>query len=312
MTIQKPKILHDPFSPVPKAEWPILEDLHLHTNASDGLLSPEELVNKAAEKSLDIIAVTDHDSVAALDRAAAVAREKTVSLVPGVELTAELSNGSEVHIIGLFICKDDDQLQEKMVWLNEERKDAAKRTVETLRNMGLDISYERVRELAGGTIGRPHIARALLEKGYVESFPDAFNKYLGEGRPARVKKVRLKAVDAINLIYDAHGVSIVAHPRTVEDIEGSLPEMVDAGLSGIEVYADKYQKDYRDYYSSLAKNYGLIQSGGSDYHALKHKQEIPIGTCGPKPGTALEFYMKAKEIHGDRAGVFLTDFVRRV
>ena len=289
-----------------KVVWRVEEDLHTHTNFSDGTLSPEELLSKVSETSVKVVAVTDHDTTDGLERSTAAAKNLGLTLIPGVELTAELETGTEMHILGLFIRPDDDNLQSALAHLKKERIKAAQSILAVLKTLGVDISWEHVSELAGGAVGRPHIARAMLAKGYVESVPEAFEKYLGDGCPARVKKVRLEARNCLELIKNAGGVSVLAHPRTVNGIEDALPRIVSNGLVGIEVYAEKYQSGRLEYYMDIANQYGLIPSGGSDYHAFGHKNEVPLGLNGPPAGTAKALFVKAKSLHGSHAGGLLT------
>ncbi len=300
---------YDNSSAPPKPLWVVEEDMHLHTTASDGNLSPEDLVERAADANMKIIAITDHDTTEGLVRAAKTALSRGITLIPGVELSTELDNGSEVHLIGLFIRHDDDDLQGILRNLAEERIKAARSTVEKLESIGLKLSWERVRELAKGVVGRPHIAKAMLEKGYVQSIQEAFDRYLGDGQTARVARTRVTTIAGIDIIHNAGGVAVVAHPRTVKDLELYIRELKEAGLDGIEVYAEKYMVEHQDYYLDLSKNYGLIASGGSDYHAFGHQNEVDIGMSGPPRNTARAFLERARAMHGSKAGSVLTGTV---
>ena len=301
-SLPRPNRPYDNTVPSMRVNWPLHEDLHLHTNASDGTLSPQALIQKVTTTQLQVIAVTDHDNVQGIEQAASAAQTSNLTLIPGVELSGELPTGAEAHIIGLFIRPDNPELNAAMTHLRNERLSAAKQVLATLNSLGMPLAWEDVISKGEGAIGRPHIARAMIEAGYVDSVQEAFDRYLADGKPARVAKVRLTGAQAIELVHGAGGVAILAHPRTVDSLEQAIPMLVDNGLDGIEVYAEKYQADYVEYYIALAEQYGLLKSGGSDYHAFGYKNEVGIGTCGPPPGTAKAFLEHARALHGSDAG----------
>lgn len=263
-------------------EWvdgamPQVADLHLHTTASDGLLSPAELIRFVAGTGLRLVAVTDHDSTEGLDEAFAVAESHPdLTLIPGVELSTSV-NDSDVHMIGLFIDYRDEYFQERLAHFRSRRERSIRESVEKLNKLGIGITYKRVKELAKGTIGRPHIADALMEAGHVASRDEAFDKYLGDDGPARTKKTYTTTAEGIGLIHSVGGVAIIAHPRTVERLEEVLPAMVEEGIDGIEVFAEKYGVEDRERYAELAREHGLVPAGGSDYHAKGSENEILPG-----------------------------------
>ena len=189
----------------PKPSHPVHVDLHLHTTASDGALTPTQLIELVAGTSLRVISITDHDTTDGIDEAQdAVSKLPDLTLIPGIELGTQ-DGPSEVHLLGYFINHRDPGLRGALARFREERVVAAQQNVEKLRSMGIHITWERVRELAGGTVGRPHIAKAMVEGGYVESVRDAFDKYLGDNGVGRVPRPKLDPVDALGIIHDAGG-----------------------------------------------------------------------------------------------------------
>ncbi len=168
--------------------------------------------------------------------------------------------------------------------------------------MGMHITWERVSELAEGSVGRPHIARALLEKSYVTSIREAFDRYIGNDGPARVPRPKFTPVEALHIVHEAGGVGIVAHPRTVNDLEAVLPPLVEAGLAGIEVFAEKYGTDHQRRYKELAERYSLIPCGGTDYHAFGTENEVLPGMSGPPPETARLLFDAAMRKHDGKPG----------
>ena len=297
-----PESRYNPEAPPFTPDWPVKVDLHLHTTASDGTLSPAQLIDLVAEAGLRIVAVTDHDTTDGIPEAMEAAeRHQDLTLITGIEFGAEIGE-SEVHLIGLFVDFTNADLQASLRRFREERVDAARGTVEKLGTLGVNISWDRVRELAGGTVGRPHIARALLEAGYVRNVPEAFDRYLGSDGPARVPRPKFPPVEALNIIHAAGGVGIVAHPRTVKHLGDVLTPLVDGGLAGIEVYAEKYGREQQDEYRALAQKYDLVESGGTDYHAFGNENEVMPGKSGPPPATAQMLFERGRLLHGDRVG----------
>lgn len=294
---------HDPRSfLVAPPSWPVQEDLHLHTTASDGVKTPSEIVYQVSKTSLRLFAITDHDTTSGLDEAEeASAAHSHIDFIPGIELSAHV-DGSEIHLTCHFINRADRALQGELAALVEDRETKAEQIVERLAELGMRISWDDVVENAKGAIGRPHIARALMAAGFVDSVADAFKLYLSPGRPAYVSRRKLDGVHAIELVSGAGGVATVAHPRTVHNIERVLAVLAPEGLAGIEVYAEKYSYDMIDRYSNLADRYGLVKSGGSDYHANDTPNEILPGMNGPPPGTVRELYQRALDMHGGNVG----------
>jgi hypothetical protein len=258
-------------------------DLHLHTTASDGRLSPAELVRLLARRGLSFAAITDHDSTEGLPAAQKEAREyPSLTIIPGVELGTEVPEG-EVHILGYFVDPRDPELQEELKRFREGRDLRARRMVQKLNGIGIPIAWERVEELAqGGAIARPHIALALMERGHVASLPEAFAKYIGRDGPAYVPREKMTPEDAIRLLRRYGALPVLAHPaRDVLALEKSLPSLKAAGLVGVEVYYKGYTPQEVERLGRLCQRYDLVPCGGSDYHGLGTPDEMEPGTVGP-------------------------------
>ncbi len=251
-------------------------DLHCHTTASDGLATPEDLVRVASERGVDIIAVTDHDTVAGVRPAVAAGERAGVRVVPGIELSTR-HDGREVHLLGYFIDVEDDGLKRALLQMRDQRRQRAVQIVEKLQGLGLEITMADVDEQAGGdVVARPHIARALMARGHVASVREAFDGGLiGDGGRAFVPRQAISTVSAIELVRSAGGVSVVAHPG-VSHHEGEvrpIPDevvdvLVSAGVSGLEVDHPDHPPLVRDHLMVLVEGFGLVQTGGSDWHGL--------------------------------------------
>jgi hypothetical protein len=253
-------------------------DLHLHSTASDGRLSPQELVCSAAELGLSIIAITDHDSVEGIAPALLEAKNfPSLTVISGMELGTDASQG-EVHILGYFINCGDPELVKSLEELRNSRQVRAQKMIAKLANLGIHIEWQRVQELAGGgSIGRPHIAQAILEQGYVVSSKEAFLKYIGRGGPAYVKRETMTPVQAVRLVVKVGGLPVLAHPASITHLEELISQLQRVGLVGIEAYYDGYTPKIVEYLTSLARKYRLIASGGSDFHGIDRNSETPIG-----------------------------------
>ncbi len=247
-------------------------DLHLHTKASDGALRPEELVKAADMIGIRVMAVTDHDSVEGIAEAQAAASGLAIEVIPGIEISTNL-DGDELHILGYLLNAGDPFLQKALRRLQEDRLAQAKAMVERLGALGCPIEWDRVMAIAdGGSVGRPHIAMALVERGYVASVDEAFSRFLRRGGPGYVEGPKLLPQEAVSLIRGAHGVPSLAHPIIVGasdyrlDLPRLLPMMVEAGLEGIEVYYKGYTSDITASLLAVAGQYRLVPTGGSDFH----------------------------------------------
>jgi predicted metal-dependent phosphoesterase TrpH len=256
-------------------------DLHVHTNASDGKYTPPELVKLAAGNGLSLLAITDHDTVSGIPSALEAGRAfPDLKIIPGVEISSH-APGSEVHVLGYFVDYENPEFLAQLAELGDSRQDGARGIVEKLRGLGLDISLERVQEIAGdGSIGRPHIAQALMEKGYVSSFQEVFTKYIGQGGPAYVERIKLTPEDAVALILKCGGLPALAHPFTIDNPEAVVRRLVDAGLVGLETYYKDFTPEQRHELAKMAARYNLIPTGGSDFHGIDEATEVMLGDAG--------------------------------
>lgn len=243
-------------------------DLHMHSTASDGVYSPPELMQHAKEAGLRIVALTDHDTTNGIEEAAPAARALEIDFIPGVEINTDTSGG-EVHVLGYFLEYQRPQFQATLKILRNARERRGERIVELLNEEGLHIKWERVREIAQGSVGRPHVAEALMEAGYVQSVAEAFDKYIGNGKPAYVPRYKLSPEDATQLIVSANGLPVIAHPLTVPGLatlHELLPALKAAGLVGLETYYGQYTHEDEQVLLAIARQYDLIPTGGTDYH----------------------------------------------
>ncbi|OGO50867.1 MAG: hypothetical protein A2148_07895 [Chloroflexi bacterium RBG_16_68_14] len=265
-------------------------DFHTHTTASDGVLSPSDLVRLAYEQGVRVMALTDHDStegVAEARRAAEAYPDFT--LIPGVELGTDIPGG-EVHVLGYFLEPDDPELQETLRRLREGRRGRGQGMVRRLRELGLDVTWEQVQRIAGdGAVGRPHVAQALLEKGYVSTVKEAFDKYIGRNGPAYVEREKLTPAEAVATIVRLGGVPCLAHPADLKDLEGTLTELKAAGLAAMEVFYKDYSPSTVAALADVARRFDLIPLGGSDYHGIFGQAEpLPGGMHSPLPDEHIE------------------------
>ncbi|MBA7499699.1 5'-3' exoribonuclease [subsurface metagenome] len=253
-------------------------DLHMHSTASDGRLTPEDVVRKSAENGLTVIALTDHDTVDGIAPALVAAKAfPWLKVIPGIEISTDFPGG-EVHVLGYFIDYTDPEFAARLERMRHSRRGRAQGMIAKLRDLGIHIEWQQVLEIAGsGSIGRPHIAQAMLDKGYIASIKEAFTKYIGRGGPAYVEREKITPVEAVKLILRTKGLPVLAHPLTISDPEAMVVELKAAGLVGIEAYYNGYTADEISRLVNLADKYGLIASGGSDYHGLDVSRETMIG-----------------------------------
>ena len=272
-------------------------DLHLHTTFSDGRLTPTQLVELCADRGIRYAAVTDHDSTEGIGEALEAARRfRDLEIIVGVELSTDVQD-SEIHLLGYFVDHEDDELQGTLSAFRDGREGRARKMVERLDDMGLPVSWERVEELSGGgAIGRPHIAQAMVEAGYIEYPKDAFDKYLGRNGPAYVERARLTPAEAVRMVVSNGAVPVMAHPtfsvprmddEGVAELRRILVELRGEGLAGMEVYYGVYEPDVVALLKSMADELGLIPCGGSDYHASGNPGEARPGDVGP-PASSVE------------------------
>jgi 3',5'-nucleoside bisphosphate phosphatase len=255
-------------------------DLHLHTTHSDGSCTPTEVVGLAHRVGVTAMAITDHDITTGLVEAMAAGEAYGIEVIPGVEISSIFGN-SELHILGYFLDWQDIRLNERLKTLRDSRHRRNPKIVEQLQNLGIDLTYEEVRALAGSdSVGRPHIARALMDKGIVTSAKEAFDRFLAEGKPAYVPRDLPSPIEAIHWIKAAGGLAVLAHPTWVRCTDRPLVELVRQlkadGLDGVEVYYSTHAARQTREYLSLAQQLGLLVTGGSDFHGLT-KPDIEVG-----------------------------------
>ena len=270
---------------------PITVDLHLHTTASDGRLSPTELVQLTASSGLQTISVSDHDSTAGLAEAQlAVDNIPGMRLIPGIELSCDVPGG-EVHMLGYFMDIEDPGFQEVLVGFRQGRLARGEGMVHKLAEFGMHIEWARVLEIAGdASVGRPHVAQALVEAGYFTEPGDAFREYLGRNGKAYVERSKLTPPDAVKLLNDVGGVAVFAHPwferrgnepEPEQSLIATVEELKAAGLLGMEVHYSMYDEATVDWLADVARAYDLIPCGGSDYHHSGNAREPVPGVNGP-------------------------------
>lgn len=255
-------------------------DLHTHTNFSDGSMTPEELLFHAKEVGLSALALTDHDTVSGLARARDAAEKYGVEFVPGVELSTEAQ--TQVHILGYYFDEQNKELLDAFAAQKAERLRTHERYMRLLAEHGIFITDEEVRAVApAGSVGRAHYAKVMMDKGYVGSVREAFDRYLAVGGPCYVKREVMHPKKAVELIKNAGGAAFFAHPHQTklsdDEIFALMKELKEAGLDGIEGYYSEYTPEMGEKFRGMARKLGLILSGGSDYHA-KMKPHIELGS----------------------------------
>ncbi|WP_347490913.1 PHP domain-containing protein [Desulfoscipio sp. XC116] len=240
-------------------------DLHIHTTSSDGASTPEEVVRMAAHAKLRAVAITDHDTMEGIRPARLEAASQGIDILDGVELSTE-SDGFEVHILAYCIDPENTGFQEHLTVFRNARLIRAQKIVAKLQHMGIDISFQQVLKLAGpGSVGRPHIAQALLTIGKTNNITEAFEHYIGVGKPAYEPRLKYHSAEMVKLVRELGGVPVLAHPG-ISCGEDLIISLIDAGLQGLEVYHPKHSRAMEDYYLRLCRTYGLAATGGSDFH----------------------------------------------
>jgi hypothetical protein len=250
-------------------------DLHTHTNHSDGFHSPIELIQIVKKNGLDTISITDHDNLAAVHEAASIGKDFGVEIIPGLEVSSDIGD-REVHILGYFIDPDNRELERYLKFFREERLKRAIRIINKLKGIGFAISIEDVLEQSkNSAIGRPHIAQAMLEKGLITTYYEAFNKYIGNHCPAYEKKIHISPQSVVKIISDAGGLSFIAHPGNMP--ESLLKELIEEGIDGIEVIHPSHTPNQIRFYRGIVSEYFLLESGGSDFHGGKREDDVNLG-----------------------------------
>ena len=277
-------------------------DLHLHTLASDGRLTPTELVQMVAKNGLKTISITDHDSTEGLAEAYEAVKEfPDLRIIPGIEMSADIP-GDEVHVLGYFLDYHNEEFQATLSEFRRGRVDRAKVMVEKLQDLGKPVDWERVQDFAGdGTVGRPHIALAMVEAGYFKEPKEAFDEYLGNDGLAYYDRPKLAPAAGVEMIKKLGGVPVLAHPTFMNDMEAGISNLKKVGLVGMEVYYAQYDDDTVRHLARLAKEYDLIPCGGSDYHGLGNSGEPLPGTLGPPEETIKLLEDAAEKAKAERA-----------
>ena len=248
-------------------------DLHTHTYHSDGTRSPKEVVDVALAHGIEVVAISDHDNLAAFFEIKPYADSRGMTLIPAMELSCGFE-GVDIHVLAYAFDAHDERIAERLRSFRETRHRRGYAMVERLRSLGIVISAERVDQLAaGGAMGRPHVARALVEAGHVASVSEAFDKYLGAGKPAYVDKERFRIAEAVSLIRSAGGVTSIAHPTLYPDHERVVPLLLDAGIDAIEIMHPDVDALNRERYTNLARFRGKFTTGGSDDHGTVKTNE---------------------------------------
>jgi predicted metal-dependent phosphoesterase TrpH len=252
-------------------------DLHLHTYHSDGTRSPREVIDLARDRGITIVAISDHDNVAAFFEIKPYANESGVTLIAATELSC-IVDGVDVHLLAYAFDATDERFNQRLRKFRETRQNRGAQMVEKLRSLGCAIELQRVEQLAaGGAMGRPHVARALVEAGYVDSVSDAFDKLLGPGKPAYIDKERFRVDEAVALVRAIGGVTSIAHPTLYPNHEQLVPRLLDAGVDAVEVFHPNVDAVWSDRYSNVARFRGKFVTGGSDDHGAAKEVET-IGT----------------------------------
>jgi 3',5'-nucleoside bisphosphate phosphatase len=253
-------------------------DLHLHTTASDGRFRPDEIVRQAALGGVEVIAITDHDTVNGIESALNSAiLFPSLTVIPGVEINTDIPHG-EIHILGFFIDYMQPWFQQRLEILRQSRLVRARRMLDKLSGLGMPLEWQQIERIsAGGAVGRPHIALAMMERGYVPTVRQAFDLYIGREGPAYVEREKMKPTEAVEIIVKAGGLPALAHPAYIENLEEFLDQLQAVGLVALEAYYNNYSAEVTQKLVTLANKRDLIPCGGSDFHGLDSQSEKPVG-----------------------------------
>jgi 3',5'-nucleoside bisphosphate phosphatase len=251
-------------------------DLHMHTDASDGTHPVERVIDESVKAGLSCIAITDHDTVSSIAPAIEIARQKDIEVIPAIEFTCEF-NGSEVHILGYLIDHKNQELLSQLVVLRQNRIERIYKIVDKLKAAGVELDPQSIFRLSNnGTIGRLHVARAMVKEAKVGSIYEAFQRYIGDSGPAYVLGFRLSPVDVIRTIVGAGGIPVLAHPYLLRN-DDLIPEFIHYGIRGLEIYYPEHSQSMVNFYLQLAREHGLLVTGGSDYHGSA-KPDVKVGS----------------------------------
>ena len=274
-------------------------DLHVHTTASDGTASPAEAVRLAREAGLSAIAITDHDTVSGYAEAAEAGEKYGVEVVPGIEISTKY--GRAVHILGYYIDPNSDKLAPVLEWVVHDRDERNRKMAELMAADGLPVSYEEMHRRFGAVIGRPHFAEVLVELGLARDIRDAFDRYVEKGQKYYLPRNFLSIERSVEIIREAGGIPVLAHPFQYKLDDAGLRELIEhcmeSGLKGIECRYSGYSTEQSKYLSRLAEEYGLIKTGGSDFHG-ENKKHISIGTGTGTLEVPYQYLEKLREAAG--------------
>lgn len=269
-------------------------DLHTHTTASDGQDTPAELVNFAVQQGVSVLGVTDHDTIDAISELKTHADKAGITLIPGVELSTTVDR-AEVHVLGYFVDIHDPGFIEALNALSRNRVDRIARIIEKVKSLGYDIDGDAILAQAEfGSIGRPHVARALMDIGAVKDVSEAFDRFLKAGRPGYVPRDPFMPEDAVRLLVSNGAIPVLAHPFSTRDIEGTVKRLVPEGLKGLETYYAEYSPAEHQQIRAIADAWELIPTGGSDYHGVGFREGRVLGSA-PVPDEVAERLFAARE-----------------
>ena len=273
-------------------------DLHMHTTLSDGKLTPTELVKLLVKRGVGVASITDHDSTEGLAEAyREAANHPDLRIIPGIEISTDnpLDKRGDLHMLGYFIDYENKPFQARLRAFRQSRESHAQEILNRLAELGLPLEWERVKEIAGDAgIGRPHIAQAMVEQGYIKNTKAAFNGYLDDEGKAYVSRPHISLEESVELIRGVGGAAVLAHPLYVREYVKLLPRLVELGVAGMEVHYAEFATDRRRALGRLAERHGLLQCGGSDYHAFGTEGEHLPGTAGPPMAIVEELERRAK------------------
>ena len=277
-----------------------LVDLHLHTLASDGRLTPTQLVDLIASKGVTVAAISDHDTTDGIAEAVrAAAAHPNLEIIPAIELSTDIP-GDEIHMLGYFLQYEDEEFQAILRRFREGRLERGKMMVEKLAALGKPVDWEKVQEIAGdGSVGRPHIALAMVEAGYFKEPKEAFYEYLGRNGLAYAEREKMTPEEGVEMLAKVGGSAVLAHPANLEDLDTKVAQLKEAGLVGMEVHYAMYSEETIQRLLEVANRHGLIPCGGSDYHGLGNTGEQEPGILGPP----METVERLAEISRDLARV---------
>ncbi|MDD3150781.1 MAG: PHP domain-containing protein [Candidatus Gastranaerophilales bacterium] len=260
-------------------------DLHVHSIFSDGVMSPEQIIDAAYQIDIGAISITDHDNILAYDIAKIYAEKKAkelnktvIDVIPGIEINTVWEN-TEVHVLGYYMDSSKKEFQDMLKYQQHARLDQTVKIVERLQKAGINIKFEDIKSLVaeGGSIGRPHIAKSIVTAGGTDSIIKAYNQYIVNEAPTYVQRKTVSPHEAVEIIYECDGIAVVAHPYSIENGEELIKDLINCGLRGIEAYHRKHSPAMVEYYSSMAEEYGLIITGGSDFHAPSPSGQMALG-----------------------------------